>query len=56
MSLGKPTDKFIDEQENGNKKILSKTRRDVGLLTEFLSAKNAKMRKREKSGICHQKS
>ena len=38
MSLDKPIDKFIEEQKN--KYTLSKTRRDVCLLTKFLRAKN----------------
>ena len=38
MSLDKPIDKFIEEQKNKN--TLSKTRRDVSLLTEFLNSKS----------------
>ena len=38
MSLDKPIDKFIKDQKNKN--TLSKTRRDVSLLTEFLNSKN----------------
>ena len=38
MSPDKPIDKFIEDQKN--KKTLSKTRRDVSLLTEFLNSKN----------------
>ena len=38
MSPGKPIDKFIEDQKNKN--TLSKTRRDVSLLTEFLNSKN----------------
>ena len=37
MSLDKPIDKFIEDQKNKN--TLSKTRRDVSLLTEFLNSK-----------------
>ena len=37
-SLDKPIDKFIEDQKNKN--TLSKTRRDVSLLTEFLNSKN----------------
>ena len=37
MSLDKPTDKFIQDHKNTR---LSKTRRDVSLLTEFLNSKN----------------
>ena len=33
VSLNKPIDKFIEDQKNKN--TLSKTRRDVSLLTEF---------------------
>ena len=42
MSLDKPIDKFIADQKNKN--ILSKTRRDVSLLTEFLNSKNDRRR------------
>ena len=38
MSLDKPIDNFIEDQKNKN--ALSKTRRDVSLLTEFLNSKN----------------
>ena len=38
VSLDKPIDKFIEDQKNGN--TLSKTRRDVSLLTEFLNSKS----------------
>ena len=38
VSLDKPIDKFIEGQKNKN--TLSKTRRDVSLLTEFLSSKS----------------
>ena len=34
VSLDKPIDQFIEDQKNKN--IFSKTRRDVSLLTEFL--------------------
>ena len=37
-SLDKPIDKFIEDQKNKN--TLSKTRRDVSLLTEFLNSKS----------------
>ena len=37
-SLDKPIDKFIEDQKN--KSTLSKTRRDVSLLTGFLNSKN----------------
>ena len=36
MSLDKLIDKFIEDQNNKN--TLSKTRRDVSLLTEFLNS------------------
>ena len=36
VSLDKPIDKFIEDQKNKN--TLSKTRRDVSLLTEFLNS------------------
>ena len=42
MSLDKPIDKFIEDQNNRN--TLSKTRRDVSLLTEFLKSKNKSRR------------
>ena len=42
MSLDKPMDKFIEDQKNKN--TLSKTRRDVSLLTEFLNSKNESRR------------
>ena len=38
VPLDKPIDRFIEEQKNKN--TLSKTRRDVSLLIEFLKAKN----------------
>ena len=38
VSPDKPIDKFIEDQKNKN--TLSKTRRDVSLLTEFLNSKN----------------
>ena len=38
VSLDKPIDKFIEDKKNKN--TLSKTRRDVSLLTEFLNCKN----------------
>ena len=42
VSLEKPIDKFIEDQKNKN--TLSKTRRDVSLLTEFLNSKNESRR------------
>ena len=42
VSPDKPIDKFIDDQKNKN--TLSKTRRDVSLLTEFLNSKNESRR------------
>ena len=42
MSPDKQVDKFIEDQKNKN--TLSKTRRDVSLLTEFLSSKNESRR------------
>ena len=42
MSLYKPIDKFIEDQRNKN--TLSKTRRDVTLLTEFLNSKSESKR------------
>ena len=43
VSLDKPIDKFIEDQKKKkkkkNKNTLSKTRRDVSLLTEFLNSK-----------------
>ena len=41
MSLDKPIDKFIEDQKNNT---LSKTQRDVSLLTEFLNSKNESRR------------
>ena len=38
VSLDKPIDEFIEDQKNKN--TLSKTRRDISLLTEFLNSKN----------------
>ena len=38
MSPDKPIGKFIEDQKNKN--TVSKTRRDVSLLTEFLISKN----------------
>ena len=38
MSPDKPIDKFIKDQKNKN--TLSKTQRDLSLLTEFLNSKN----------------
>ena len=45
MSLDKPIDKFIEDQTNKN--TLSKTRRDVSLLTEFLNFKSESRRSNE---------
>ena len=42
MSPDKPIEKFIKDQKNKN--TLSKTRRDVSLLTEFLNSKNESRR------------
>ena len=42
VSLDKPIDKFIEDQKDKN--TLSKTRRDVSLLTEFLNSKNESRR------------
>ena len=42
VSPDKPIDKFIEDQKNKN--TLSKTRRDVSLLTEFLNSKNESRR------------
>ena len=44
VSVDKPIDKFIEDQKNKN--TLSKTRRDVSLLTEFSTPK---MKAEEKS-------
>ena len=43
VSLDKPIDKFIEDQKK-NKNTLSKTRRDVSLLTEFLNSKSESRR------------
>ena len=45
VSLDKPIDKFIEDQKYKN--TLSKTRRDVSLLTEFLNSKNESRRTRK---------
>ena len=45
MSLDKPIDKFIEDQKNKN--TLSKTRRDVSFLTEFLNSKSESRRTRK---------
>ena len=45
FSLDKPIDKFIEDQKNKN--TLSKTRRDVSLLTEFLNSKSESRRTRK---------
>ena len=42
MSPDKPIEKFIEDQKNKN--TLSKTRRDVRLLSEFLNSKNESRR------------
>ena len=42
VSIDKPIDKFIEDQKH--KISLSKTRRDVSLLTEFLNSKNESRR------------
>ena len=49
VSLDKPIDKFIEDQKNKN--TLSKTRRDVSLLTEFLNSKNESRRIEESEFI-----
>ena len=45
VSLDKPIDKFIEDQKN--KSTLSKTRRDVSLLTEFPNSKSESRRTRK---------
>ena len=45
VSLDKPTDKFIEDQKYKN--TLSKTCRDVSLLTEFLNSKSESRRTRK---------
>ena len=45
VSLDKPIDKFIEDPKNKN--TLSKTRRDVSLLTEFLNSKSESRRTRK---------
>ena len=45
VSLDKPVDKFIEDQKNKN--TLSKTLRDVSLLTEFLNSKSESRRTRK---------
>ena len=45
VSVEKPTDKFIEHQKKKNS--ISKTRRDVSLLTEFLNSKNESRRIKE---------
>ena len=45
VSLDKPIDKFIEDQKHKN--TLSKTRRDVSLLTEFLNSKSESRRTRK---------
>ena len=43
VSLDEPIDKFIEDQKN----TLSKTRRDVSLLSEFLNSKTESRRTRK---------
>ena len=45
VSLDKPIDKFMEDQKNKN--TLSKTRRDISLLTEFLNSKSESRRTRK---------
>ena len=45
VSLDKPMDKFIEDQKNKN--TLSRTGRDVSLLTEFLNSKSESKRTRK---------
>ena len=45
MSLDKPIDKFTEDQKKKN--TLSKTPRDVSLLSEFLNSKNESRRMRK---------
>ena len=45
VSLDEPIDKFIEDQKNKN--TLSKTRRDVSLLTEFLNSKSESRKTRK---------
>ena len=45
VSLDKPIDKIIEDQKNKN--TLSKTRRDVSLLTESLNSKTESRRTRK---------
>ena len=45
VSLEEPIDKFIEDQKNKN--TLSKTRRDVSLLSEFLNSKTESRRTRK---------
>ena len=45
VSLDKPVDKFIEDQKNEN--TLSKTRKDVSLLSEFLNSKTESRRARK---------
>ena len=46
VSLDKPIEKFIEYQKNKN--TLSKTLRDVSLLTEFLSFSTPKVKAEER--------
>ena len=45
VSLDEPIDKFIEDQKQKN--TLSKTRRDVSLLSEFLNSKTESRRTRK---------
>ena len=45
VSLDEPIDKFIKDQKNKN--TLSKTRKDVSLLSEFLNSKTESRRARK---------
>ena len=45
VSLDKPIDKFIEDQKKKN--TLSKTPRDVSLLTEFLNSKSESRKTRK---------
>ena len=48
-ALQKSVNQFIEEQKN--KQTLSKTRRDVGLLSEFLKSKQESTEKNRKESI-----
>ena len=45
VSVEKPTDKFIERQKKKN--TITKTQRDVSLLTEFLNSKTESRRIKE---------